>query len=98
MEYTKETFKVELDQDRVRKEKGLLSEWSIGYLKALENYENLILFGVGIELPTSKERISALENSIKYWYDEKNNRDIKEFSKGFDNCYRWIKDYVRKQR
>ena len=53
---------------------------------------------VGIELPTSKERISALENSIKYWYDEKNNRDIKEFSKGFDNCYRWIKDYVRKQR
>ena len=60
--------------------------------------EQSLLFRVNRSLPTSKERISALKNSLDYFYTSNNEGKREAFSNGFDNCYRWIKDYVRKQR
>lgn len=49
-------------------------------------------------LPTSKDRISELEKAIVSWNLKNDINDKQAFSCGWNNCYRWIKDFVRHKR
>ena len=60
--------------------------------------ELLIIHSVVSSLPTSKDRISELEKSIVSWDLKNDIIDKQAFSCGWNNCYRWIKDFVRQQR
>ncbi|AKG94314.1 hypothetical protein AVT42_gp58 [Polaribacter phage P12002S] len=60
--------------------------------------EQLTLTDVGCSLPTSKDRISELEKAIVSWDLKNDINDKQAFSCGWNNCYRWIKDFVRQQR
>ena len=74
------------------------SDWIhlLSDLKDLEKQSKL--FGVGITLPTGKERILEINKQISKRVLVKNLSELKGFKLGFDICYRWMKDSVRKQR
>lgn len=60
--------------------------------------ELLTLHGVVSSLPESKDRILELEKAIVRWDLKNDINDKQAFSCGWNNCYRWIKDFVRQQR
>ena len=61
----------------------------------VEWLENLILFGVGIELPTKEEELSEVERLInKYLHSY--TKDIRNgFSLGFTNGVNWLKSKMK---
>ena len=70
MEYTKETFKKVKQGLEIIEKENALSEKDKCYLEAMNDYENLILFGVGKclnevykDLDKSKEHFR-----VKNWY------------------------------
>ena len=62
---TKEDFKHSKKwlENRLKNNKPLC-KWNRGYLEALEDYENLILFGVNRSLPTSTEPFALVTKQI----------------------------------
>lgn len=56
------------------------------------------LHGVVSSLPESKDRILELEKAIVSWNFKNDINDKQAFTCGWNNCYRWIKDFVRQQR
>ena len=76
---------------------GILKQQLFNLLEYAEN-EQLILCGVVRSLPESKDRILELEKAIVSWDLKNDINDKQAFSCGWNNCYRWIKDFVRQQR
>lgn len=73
--------------------------WDKGFeLLRLLEAEQLILNGVGSCLPTSNDRILELKEAIIRWDLKNEINDRQAFNCGWNNCYRWIKDFVRQQR
>ena len=73
MSYTKEDFKKDLEINTKIVDKDICNEFRQGYLQALKNYENLILFGVNRSLPTSTEPFALIMKQI-----DKNTKDVLE--------------------
>ena len=88
-------------QDNYKKESGFdvgtintigTTYYSDDYVEWLEDkVENLILFGVGVELPTKEEMLSNLDFKVENWLLENTKDEITGFKVGFKSCYRWIK-------
>jgi len=60
--------------------------------------KQLPIHGVVSSLPESKDRILELERAIVSWDLKNDINDKQAFTCGWNNCYRWIKDFVRQQR
>ena len=63
-----------------------------------ELQKKLSICDVVRSLPESKDRILELEKAIVSWDLKNDINDKQAFSCGWNNCYRWIKDFVRQQR
>lgn len=63
-----------------------------------EKEKQLLIHGVVRSLPESKDRILELEKAIVSWDLKNDINDKQAFTCGWNNCYRWIKDFVRQQR
>lgn len=78
-------------------DKGLLDEKSENLVK--EAIDKLLsMHAVGSCLPTSNDRILELKEAIIRWDLKNEINDRQAFTCGWNNCYRWIKDFVRQQR
>lgn len=64
----------------------------------ISELNKLLICDVVSSLPTSKDRISELEKAIIRWDLKNDINDKQAFSCGWNNCYRWIKDFVRQKR
>lgn len=81
------------------------NDYNLKYIPE-HNYNELVdklnalfsLHVVGCSLPESKDRILELEKAIVSWDLKNDVNDKQAFSCGWNNCYRWIKDFVRQQR
>ena len=59
--------------------------------------KQLPIHGVGNCLPTKKDKLLGLKEAVERW-DLKPNTDEKQaFVCGWNNCYRYIKDFVLKR-
>lgn len=70
MEYTKERFKTDKKWLTDKKNSTGLCQWNEGYLEALNDYQNLILFGVGRSEPIKQKTVfdyaqETIDNAIK---------------------------------
>lgn len=95
MIHTRETFIKELENLREIKSRKNLTGYGAEKLNNYEELENLILFGVGVELPTEEEMLSNLEFKVKNWLQENTKDEITGFKVGFKTCYRWLKNKVK---
>ena len=89
---TVEDFKNELIRLTEMGKGGLLCYRNQERLKTLKELENLILFGVGITLPTDKKmeflKLGMIEGLKAKGYDKTN---INDFTLGFENCLHFYK-------
>lgn len=65
---------------------------------AISELNKLLIYDVVRSLPESNDRILELEKAIVSWDLKNDINDKQAFSCGWNNCYRWIKDFVRQQR